>query len=61
MLISRRDTVTQLYTTAHGQTTNYITFARSGVELNLRPTVSRRVRFGVGPPFGAHDQNLHVL
>jgi hypothetical protein len=31
------------------------------VELNLRPTVSRPVRLGVGPPFGAHDQILHVL
>jgi hypothetical protein len=30
-----------------------------GVELNLRPTVSRQVRLGVGPPFGAHDQILH--
>jgi hypothetical protein len=33
----------------------------SGVEWNLRPTVSRPVCFGVGPPFGAHDQILHVL
>jgi hypothetical protein len=33
----------------------------SGVELNLRPTVSRPVCLGVGPPFGAHDQILHVL
>jgi hypothetical protein len=31
------------------------------VELNLRPTVSRPVLLGVGPPFGAHDQILHVL
>jgi hypothetical protein len=29
--------------------------------LNLRPTVSRPVYLGVGPPFGAHDQILHVL
>jgi hypothetical protein len=33
----------------------------SGVELNLRPTDSRPVCLGVGPPFAAHDQILHVL
>jgi hypothetical protein len=31
------------------------------VEFNLRPTVSRLVCLGVGPPFGAHYQILHVL
>jgi hypothetical protein len=31
------------------------------MELNLRPTVSRPVCLGVGPPFGSHDQILHVL
>jgi hypothetical protein len=33
----------------------------AGVELNLRPTVIRSVCLSVGPPFGAHDQILHVL
>jgi hypothetical protein len=33
----------------------------SEVEFNLRPTVSRPVRLGVGPPFGAHDQILNVV
>jgi hypothetical protein len=33
----------------------------SGVEWSLRPTVSRPVRFGVGTPFGAHDQILMFL
>jgi hypothetical protein len=28
------------------------------VEVNLRPTVSRPVRLGIGPPFGALDQIL---
>jgi hypothetical protein len=32
-----------------------------GMELYLRPTVSRPVCLGVGPPIGAHDQILHVL
>jgi hypothetical protein len=31
------------------------------VELNLRPMVNRPVHFGVGPPFGAHDQILRSL
>jgi hypothetical protein len=31
------------------------------VEWNLRPTVSRPVCLGVGPPLEAHDQILHVL
>jgi hypothetical protein len=30
-------------------------------ELNLRPTVSRPVRLGIGPPFEAHDQILHAI
>jgi hypothetical protein len=34
---------------------------RSGVELNLRPAVSRPVHLGAGPPFGAHDQILNFL
>jgi hypothetical protein len=34
---------------------------KSGMEWNLRLTVSRPVCLGVGPPFGAHDQILHVL
>jgi hypothetical protein len=34
---------------------------RSGVELNVLTTVSRLVCLGAGSPFGAHDQNLHVL
>jgi hypothetical protein len=33
----------------------------NGVEWSLRPTVSRSVRLGVGPPFGAHDQILNFL
>jgi hypothetical protein len=32
-----------------------------GVEWSLRPTVSRPVRLGIGPPFGAHDQILNFL
>jgi hypothetical protein len=28
------------------------------VEVNLRPTVSRPVRLGIGPPFGTLDQIL---
>jgi hypothetical protein len=28
------------------------------LEFVLRPTVSRPVRLGIGPPFGAHDQML---
>jgi hypothetical protein len=31
------------------------------VEVTLRPTVSRPVRLGVLPPFGASDQMLHLL
>jgi hypothetical protein len=33
----------------------------SELELNLRPTVSRPVCLGVGPPFGGHNQILHVI
>jgi hypothetical protein len=28
------------------------------VEVNLRPTVSRPVRLGIGPPYGTLDQIL---
>jgi hypothetical protein len=30
------------------------------LECVLRPTVSRQVRLGIGPPFGAHDQILSL-
>jgi hypothetical protein len=36
-----------------GQTTDTIE-----VEVNLRPTVSRPVRLGIGPPYGTLDQIL---
>jgi hypothetical protein len=31
------------------------------VELNFRPTFIRPVDIGIEPPFGAHDQFLHVF
>jgi hypothetical protein len=31
------------------------------VEVNLRPTVSRPVRLGIGPPYGTLDQILYCF
>jgi hypothetical protein len=43
------------------QATFHLLLGHRGVELNFRPMVSRPVSLGFGPPFGAHDQILHVL
>jgi hypothetical protein len=32
----------------------------TNMEFNLRPTLSRPVRLGIGSQFKAHDQILHV-
>jgi hypothetical protein len=44
------------YWTRVGRNCNYYSLLEVEVEVNLRPTVSRPVRLGIGPPYGTLDQ-----